>query len=292
MASTTIRTVVTLRARRLTGDPPRTGELMASASGKTVYRILGVVTLRTAGDPRADRFRLDCGRLTACQVPADATIHPWRYGHTPPPGLGQGAIEAPPRCQTAAGPPKAIQPRPSARTRGVEEKTVADLGPGLRRRASRDKHGRLLRDLDVEVDDRAVDPRNPNRRLRRAYRVDPVDVLKRAGSIGAREVDAAGELRRHLEQVAPPLGAGRVGSVAVSGFLIQPITDQHIRACRKVREASAILGAQWWPPVLWVCLGGTVRGYSDQWRVGTHTASELISSGMARLADHFYGSAA
>ena len=292
MASTTVRTVVTLRARRMAGEPPHPGELMASASGKTVYRILAVVRLRVAGVPQSERFRLACTRVAAGDVPDGVTIHPWRCGRTPPPGLGQGSAEAFPQCLAAGGPPKALQPRPGARTRVVEESTVADLGPGLRRRAVRDKHGRLLREADVDVDDRAVDPRNPNKRLRRAYRVDPVETLKRAGTIGVREVDAAGELRRQLERIAPPLGAGLASRIAVSGGVIEPITDQHIRACRKLREASEVLGERLWQPVLWLCLGGTVRGYCDQWRVGTHQAADLISHGMTRLADHFYGSAA
>jgi hypothetical protein len=291
MAAAT-RTVLTLRARRLTGEPPRAGELMASATGKTVYRILAVTRVRTAGDPLGERYRLACDRLRQAEVPDGATIHPWRWDRRAPrqppaqPCAGSSAAtRIPPTPQNACRPP----PRP--RTRGVEETTVADLGPGLRRRAVRDRAGRLLREVDVEVDDRAVDPRNPNRRLRRAYRVDPVELLRRSGTIGAREMDAAGELRRQLERIAPPLGAGMASRISVSGFLIEPITDQHIRACRKLREASTVLGVLW-GPVLWVCLGGTVRGYCDQWRVGTHQASDLIATGMGRLADHLYGRAA
>jgi hypothetical protein len=290
MAPTT-RTVVTLRARLMAGDPPRAGELMASACGKTVYRVLGVTRVRTAGDPQGDRYRLACGRLGRDEVP-EGVIHPWRWDRRAPRQRAAqacagpaAATRAPQTAQNACRPP----PRP--RMRVVEETTVADLGPGLRRRAVRDRAGRLLREADIEVDDRAVDPRNPNRRLRRAYRVDPVELLRRAGTIGAREMDAAGELRRQLERVAPPLGAGMVGRISISGFLIEPITDQHIRACRKLREASTVLGVLW-GPVLWVCLGGTVRGYCDQWRVGTHQASDLIATGMGRLADHLYGRAA
>jgi hypothetical protein len=288
------RTVLTLRARRVGAcEPPRVGELMASASGKTVFRIVGVTRVRTAGDPTADRYRLACGRLRQAEVPDGAVIHPWRLSAgAPGQRLGQGGAEASPRPVAAATAPKALQPRPSGGTRVVVESTVADLGPGLRRKAIRDKHGRLLREADVEVDDRAVDPRSPNRRLRRAYRVDPVDTLRRAGSIGPREADAAAELRHQLERVMPALGGGAALRITVSAFLVEPITDEHIRASRKLREASAAVGERLWPPVLWLCLGGSVRGYSDQWRVGTHRASELITSGMSRLADHFYGSAA
>lgn len=288
-----IRTVITLRARRLAGEPPRVGELMSSASGKTVYRVLGVVRVSTAGEPTSARYRLTCRRLLRSEVPGGAAINPWRWDRRAPrQEVEQGVQSEVAAGGSAAEAPRAVRRRPVARARGKELATVADLGPGLRRNAVTDGRGKLLREADVEVDGRAVDPREPNRRLRRAYRVDPVDRLKRAGTIGMREVDAAGKLRGHLERVAPPLGAGMGSRIAVSGFLIEPITDQHIKACRELRAASAVLGDRLWSPVLWICLGGTVRGYSDQWGVGTHQAANLIAHAMTRLADHFYGRAA
>lgn len=182
--------------------------------------------------------------------------------------------------RTAASPP----PRPT--------KVVGpDLGPGLRRRAVRDRAGRLIREADVEVDDPAVDPRSPHtgQIIRRARRIDPVETLRRAGTIGAREADAAAELRRQLERLTPSMGGSGIARRITGGLMLDPIADQHIRAGRKVREAAAALGERLWRPVLWVCLGGTVRGYSAQWGVGTHRASGLVTLGMQRLADHFYG---
>jgi hypothetical protein len=171
----------------------------------------------------------------------------------------------------------------------VPEHGAVDLGPALRLQAIRDRRGRVLREADVVVDDVAVDPRYPNRRVRRAYRVDPIDLLRRAGTIGSRETEAVAELRCYLERVTPGFGAGNATRIAVSGFLVQPITDQQLRASRKLREAAAALGVRLWPPVLWVCLGGSVRGYAAEWRVGTHVASDLVKAGMLRLAEHFYG---
>lgn len=165
---------------------------------------------------------------------------------------------------------------------------VVDFGPGLRRRPIRDQAGTLLREADVEVNDLAVDPRHPNRRLRRAYRVDPVDTLKRTGLIGIREVDAAAELRRQLERMVPGLGGGSALRITISAFLVEPIKDDHIRASRKLREATAALG-HLWPPVLWICLGGTVQGYREHRRIGTRRAADIVANGMQRLADHFYG---
>jgi hypothetical protein len=153
----------------------------------------------------------------------------------------------------------------------------------------RDRRGRLLRDLDVEVDEQAVDPRYPNRRVRRAYRVDPIDHLRRVGTIGPREVDAATELRKYLEHIAPHAAGGGMTRSGIAPHLCQPITDEHIRASRKLRDASKALGARLWPPVLWVCLGGTLAGYAAQWHCDTHRASGLVENGLTRLGDHFFG---
>ena len=67
------------------------------------------------------------------------------------------------------------------------------------------------------------------------------------------------------------------------------ITARHLGAVQEVRKASAALGEKLWHPVLWVCLGGSVRGYAAQWRMGTHRATALVGDGLARLGDHFYG---
>lgn len=285
----TTRTVITLRARFAPpGDPPAVGELMASASGRTAWRIVGVVKLRVAGDPRGTRYRLTCLRLAPGEAPEGSTIHPWRWDRRAPP---QEAVQA------APVPPPVVTPRkgrqPSQRPRQAEERTIADLGPSLRRRAVRDRRGCLLREADVEVDDQAADPRAPNRRLRRAYRVDPVDTLRREGAIGPREADAAEELRVHLERLMPSLGGGGgEPRISVSGFLVEPISDTHIRASKKLRQASIALGARFWDPVLWLCLGGTVKGFSEHHRVTGRDARDLVVDGMRRLADHFYGETA
>jgi hypothetical protein len=162
----------------------------------------------------------------------------------------------------------------------------------------RDRRGRLLREADVEVDMEAGDPRYPNRKVRRAYRVDTIDRLFREGTldpktgkpvVGRREVEAANHLRQCLEWITPPIARGGSTTFGVAPHLLQSIGDKHIRAARKIREASAALGERLWHPVLWVCLGGSVRGYAAQWRVGTHRASTLVGDGLARLGDYLYG---
>jgi hypothetical protein len=86
------------------------------------------------------------------------------------------------------------------------------------------------------------------------------------------------------------MGCGGMTMVRVAAWLCQPITGRHLKAAQELRDASAALGEKLWHPVLWMCLGGSVRGYAAQWSVGTHRATELVKDGLARLGDHFYGS--
>lgn len=282
-----IRTVITLRAR-FCGDPPRPGELMAAETGSAVYRVETVWTLRQAGErPGAHRYRLACTRLLAAEVPSDAEIHLWRWGGRPP---RQTAPQAAPVPWVAPPVSKATH-RPSGRSAEAHA-GGGDFGPGLRRRAMRDHRGRYIRDADVEVsDEREGDPDYPNRRVRRARRVDSIDLLQRGGTIGQREAEAAGELRQYLEGLAPPIARAGSTTFGIAPHLLNFIGEKQMKAAKRVREAAAALGEKLWAPVLWVCLGGTVRGYAAQWRVGTHRASALVGDGLARLGDHFYGRA-
>ena len=172
--------------------------------------------------------------------------------------------------------------RPRGAARGV------DFGPGARRRPLRDAAGRVIREPDVAVNDQAADPDNPNRRLRRAYRVDPVELLRRSGTLGAREVEAAEELRECLERVVASRG-GDGARVSLSGYPVEPISDSQMRASRRVREARALLGPALWPGVLWLCLGGSVRGYCDEMGIDRRRGTGIIVLGLQRLAVHFFG---
>jgi hypothetical protein len=62
-----------------------------------------------------------------------------------------------------------------------------------------------VREADVEAVD-APDPHVPKVTLRRARRTDPLEVLKRAGTINAREREAGEKLRDAIEQLqkSPP----------------------------------------------------------------------------------------
>ena len=76
------RTVVTLRLRSAE-HPPRRGELMANPTGRVVYEVVAVTSLRRAGDARC-RYRLSCRRVAAREVPDGAQIHPWKYAPRAP----------------------------------------------------------------------------------------------------------------------------------------------------------------------------------------------------------------
>ena len=281
------RTVITLKARWC-GDPPQPGELMAAPAGSPIYRISSVVTLRQAGEtPGAHRYRLTCTRLALAEVPQGAEIHPWRCDRRVRRPYRAPAVVRVPRMDS-----EPLKRSVSvSRNAHVPDHAAGDFGPALRRRDIKDHKGRLLRESDVEVsDDREGDPRYPNRRVRRARRVDSIDLLVRDGSIDDQQQRAANDLRKHLEHITPSMGSGgEIGMGRVAAWLCQPITAHHLDAVEKVRKASAALGEKLWHPVLWVCLGGSVRGYAAQWHVGTHRATDLVKDGLARLGDHFYG---
>jgi hypothetical protein len=167
---------------------------------------------------------------------------------------------------------------------------VVDFGPGWRRRPVRDALGIVLREADVAVSDQAADPDNPNRRMRRAYRIDPIDRLRQAGTVGTREVEAARELRQWLERVSPTMGGGGFARVSGSGRRSEPISDGQLRASRRVREARLVLGPHW-APVLWLCLGGTAWEYCAASGMGRRRGMLLLTRGLERLADHVHGPA-
>jgi len=175
-----------------------------------------------------------------------------------------------------------------SRSRAGSRGAGSDLGPGLRRRPVRDRAGGVLREPDVEVSDQAADPDNPNRRLRRAYRVDPVELLRRSGTLGPREVEAAQELRDCLERLVAS-GGGDGARVSLSGYPVEPISDAQMRAGRRVREAQALLGPVLWPGVLWLCLGGTVRGFCEVAVIDRRRGTGIVVLGLQRLAVHFFG---
>jgi hypothetical protein len=287
----------TLRASVTATQPPDVGMLVRSPGGGAIYRILEVTRLHRAGERIGkSRLRLVCARVKAAEVPTGATVHAWAW-QAPAPAPGRPlaaatAAEPPPRAVVAARVLAAKlqrQREEAARVGrvGREEHTPGNFGPALRRRAARDRRGRLLRDADVVVVE-APDPKAPRRTLTRAMRVDPLLALRRTGGIGKREIDAAEDVRFQLECLTPSMGGGYGLAVHVSIFDRVGISSAQVAASRDLRRIEARLG-RLWPPVLWVCMGGTVLGWAEYRRQRLATASEAIRDGLHELADLLYG---
>lgn len=290
-------TTLVLRARPDL-DGVEVGTLMASQTGKSVYRVSGVVRVHRQDGERKESFvRLILQRLRPADVPPGAVVRPWRLALPAPPAAVPAAVSAPPTIRRTAPTDIAQRRRQDqaaqlARVRriGREEATGFDLGPEVRRRIIRDRDGRLLRDADCAVMEDVPDPKEPNRTLRRrAYRSDPILALKRAGSIGEREVNAAEDLREWLEIATPRLGGfNDAGGVHVSPFDRLPVLSGLLGASLKLRRLSEALG-QLWEPALWVCAGGTVLSFSEFKRLRMQTATDLVRDGLKALANQLYG---
>lgn len=282
-----VRTIV-LRARSAPGLA--VGMLIGSPKGRVVYRVLEVTRVRRWGDARAARVRLVCRRLRLCEVPGGVPVHPWPKDRQAPPRRSRTAPVAAVRrspeemALLIAASRRAERAERAIRRAALRETHYGvDVGPVLRLAPVTDGHGTVIREADVTI---ATAGDAVNRTVRRAVRADPLVALQRAGSITGRELEACETLRSRLEGITPPLGQSGGMPVHVAPFLRKPISIQQIEASEDVREAAAALGRRW-EAVLWVCLGGTVDGYSAYRSLRTHDARKLVHGGIAMLADHF-----
>ena len=282
---------ITLRARRASGLA--VGMLLGSPKGRVVYRVLEVTKVRRAGEVQSPRLRLVCSRLAPRDVPDGSAVHPWPTDRSAPRRTRQPAEivrRRPPEMALVIAASRRADRGHDARhrVRQREHSYGVDVGPTLRLEQVSDADGQVLREADVTVIT-ASDPARPQRRMRRAVRADPLLALHGAGSITTREFSAAETLRNCLESMTPPLGESGGVPVHMAAFLRKPISTFQIDAAQGVRGAAAALGPRHWEAVLWICLGGTVTGYSSYRRMRTATAGELVRDGMVKLADHFEG---
>ena len=163
----------------------------------------------------------------------------------------------------------------------------SDYGHGIRLVPIRGPGGAILREADVEVVD-TPDPDMPNVTVRRARRTDPLEVLKRAGTINAREREAGEKLRDAIERSQPSLPGCSRSEVHVAPWNRVAISERQLKACQCVRRAVAALDKVVAPAVLWVVRdGGTIRGYAAFAHVRHTTAAELLRRGLGALADHY-----
>ena len=116
----------------------------------------------------------------------------------------------------------------------------SDYGHGIRLVPIRGPDRAILREADVVVAD-APDPDMPNVTVRRARRTDPLEVLKRAGTISAREREAGEKLRDAIEQSQPSLPGVFRSEIHVAPRNRVAITERQLKACQCVRRAVAAL---------------------------------------------------
>jgi hypothetical protein len=242
-AAMTKRDQVTLMLRaRCSGVDLTPGTLIASPNGGFVYSILEAWRVRRAGDQRY-ALRLVCRRLSRAEVPEGADVLPWPRDPRAP--RGSHRIADRPCLSSDPGPLKAAGARlhgiptkdplllalatdPIRRAKAAAETAQlararrvgrdlgvvnrSDYGHGIRLVPTVGPCGTILREADVEVVD-APDPHVPKVTLRRARRTDPLEVLKRVGTINAREREAGEKLRDAIENLI----AGGVGACSSGG---------------------------------------------------------------------------
>jgi hypothetical protein len=303
---------VTASARSF-ASPPIAGSLVASRSGKSAFRLDGVTNLRAAGKP--NRYRLICAPLRLAELPAGAAVLPWPIGRRVPRPARRSTAARP---SADSGPPEPARARLDrlafkvpilfgmathairtsrrnavaaglARAAHVGQDTgrkgERDHGPGLRLHAVRDG-AKVLRLADVEMTD-GPHATDPNVTVRRARRVDPLEVLHRAGSIETRHLDAAEQLRASLENLDPPTAAASM--LKVSTPLYRGLGERQLVAAEAVRTALAAIAEPCRPPVLWACGGGTLSGFAKHARCRQATVAQRLRSGLDALADHLFG---
>jgi hypothetical protein len=293
------------------------GILIAAPKGRSVYRVLEVWRVRRAGDQRY-ALRLVCRRLNRAEVPEGAEVLPWPRDRRAPRGSRRPANE--PRVSADPGPTAS----PAARIARIRAKAPillelatepirqakaaadaaqlararrvgrdlgvvnrSDYGPGIRLEAIRAHDRALLREADVTVAD-TPDPDAPKVTRRRARRTDPLEVLKRAGTIDARELEAGEKLRNEIERAQPSLPGMFRSEVHVAPQDRVAISERQMKAGRCVRRALAVLDNVVASAVLWIVRdGGTIQSYAAIAHVRHTKAAELLRRGLGALADHY-----
>jgi hypothetical protein len=147
---------------------------------------------------------------------------------------------------------------------------------------------RLLREADVEIETGA-DPERPNRSATRARRSDPVHALKKAGTIGHREIDAVERLRGDMEAADARMPVGTITGARVQGHMRLGVTDRELNATRAVRQALAHVSPLNHAEVVWVSCGGSLSGLERFAGTRHELAASRLRAGLGELADFYYG---
>ncbi len=149
------------------------------------------------------------------------------------------------QAKAAAEAAQLVRARRVGRDLGVVNRS--DYGPGIRLVSIRGPGGTIVREADVEVVD-TPDPDAPKVTRRRARRTDPLEVLKRAGTISARECEAGERLRDAIEQSQPSLPGVSRSEVHMAPRLVGPSGDMRpsrVCAIRQRLNCFAAVRAHW-----------------------------------------------
>ena len=196
-------------------------------------------------DPRAPRGnRRAAGRHARQRRPAGACPRPASAASGPrPPSCWRSPLNRYDRRAPRRG-EQLARARRVGRDLGVVNRS--DYGHGIRLVPIRGPHGTILREADVEVVD-APDPDVPKVTLRRARRTDPLEVLKRGGTISAREREAGEKLRDAIERSQPSLPGVSRSEVHVAPWDRVAISERQLKACRSCarRWARSKCRSQW-----------------------------------------------
>jgi hypothetical protein len=235
--------------------------------------------------PRASRREADRPRASADPGPPEPAKARLNRIRAKTPLLLALATEPVRQARTAARAEQLARARRVGRDLGVVNRS--DYGHGIRLVPIRGPGGAILREADVEVAD-TPDPDAPNVIRRRARRTDPLEVLKRAGTISAREREAGEKLRDEIEQSQPSLPGMFRSEIHVAPHDRVAISERQRKAGCHVCRALAALDDVARPAVLWIVRdGGTIRGYAAFAHVRHTTAAELLRRGLCALADHY-----
>jgi hypothetical protein len=300
---------------------PAIGDFMAAPSAG-VYRIVGVTVLRKAG-VEARRYRLSCVLQHAREAPAHAVVHPWRLATARPRRKSVAAmppslvspllnrmgirdramlerlqVKAPlllalglaplRRARSEADEAQRARAAQVGRDRGVVNLT--DCGAGLRLDPAHAQDGQtVLRDADVVVEEEPEGP-GSKQRVRRARRVDALDVLLKINSLTRRQHAAGTALRFDCEMAAPTLPSGCAqSSVHMAAWSRVGISRAQLEASEAAREGLSVVRERDRPVLIWVLGGGTVGGYALYARIRHATALEGLQRALDCLAQHYFG---
>jgi hypothetical protein len=291
---------------------PTVGALMVGPKGHgAYYRIDRVTLLRLASKPGRRRYRLRLS-VTRERPTDDAPALPWRLGVPLRPIRRREAVEQ--------GDPPPLD-SPLLAQLGVQDRWMVDrlqakapvlfaeaMRPitGARDLAEQEQQARIQRvgrdhgvvnlcdqghsaRADVEVDLDAADPANPDSRIRRAYRTDPLAVLRKRKTISDRQFDAAEALRSDIEAAMPGLAGAAQSEVHLAPWDRAAVHDSQIKAAAAVRLAMAGMVGRRRLVLMWMVCGGTLGGICVYAGITQRTAVEQLQIALDVLVSHYLG---